>query len=51
MFFSFDSKKIDKFLAIFNKNFKNKKKVMILQGGKEKKMKNYYNKFIEYTKC
>ena len=25
MFFSFDSKKIDKFLAIFNENFKNKR--------------------------
>ena len=47
-FLVFDSKKIDKLLTIFNENFKKQKKVMILQGGKGKKMKNDYNKFIEY---
>ena len=49
-FLVFDSKKIDKFFTIFNENenLKNQKKVMILQGGKGKKMKNDYNKFIEY---
>ena len=49
-FLVIDSKKIDKLLYKLNEAFGKYKKVMILQGGKGKKMKNDYNKFIEFIK-
>ena len=50
-FLVIDSKKIDKLLYKLNESFGKYKKVMILQGGKGKKMKNDYNKFIEFIKA
>ena len=47
-YLTIDSKKIDKLLNIFNENLGKRKKIMILQGGKGKKMKNDYNKFKEF---
>ena len=49
-FLAVDSKKIDKLLEKLNEIFGKQKKIMILQGGKGKKMKNDYNKFIEFIK-
>ena len=43
-----DSKKIDKLFERLNEIFGKQKKIMILQGGKGKKMKNDYNKFCEF---
>ena len=47
-FLVIDSKKIDKLLSILNENFGKLKKIVILQGGKGKKMKNDYHKFAEF---
>ena len=47
-YLTLDSKKIEKLLTIFNDNFGKQKKIMILQGGKGKKMKNDYYKFKEF---
>ena len=49
-YLTIDSKKIDKLLNNLNENFGKRKKIMILQGGKGKKMKNDYNKFKEFIK-
>ena len=49
-FLVIDTKKIDKLLDKLNQVFGLQKKIMILQGGKGKKMKNDYNKFIEFIK-
>lgn len=47
-FLVIDSKKINKLLSILNESFGKQKKIVILQGGKGKKMKNDYHKFVEF---
>jgi len=47
-FLIIESKKIDKLFEKLNEVFGQQKKVMILQKGKGKKMKNDYNKFVEF---
>jgi ERCC4-related helicase len=49
-FLVIDSKKIDKLFDKLNEAFGKHKKVMILQGGKGKKKKSDYNKFLEFIK-
>ena len=49
-FLVIDSKKIDKLFDKLNEAFGKHKKVMVLQGGKGKKKKNDYNKFLEFIK-
>lgn len=49
-FLSIDSKKVDKLYEKLNEVYGSQKKVMILQGGKGKKMKNDYNKFTEFVR-
>ena len=43
-----DSKKINKLFVNLNEIFGKQKKIVILQGGKGKKMKNDYNKFDDF---
>jgi hypothetical protein len=49
-FLAIDSKKVDKLYEKLNEVYGLQKKVMILQGGKGKKMKNDYNKFTEFVR-